>query len=62
VRDKIPKIIEGKGEKCNYTVLEKEEYIQQLRKKLKEEVNEYLYLFLDNQYEYKVNLSLFHYR
>lgn len=42
VRDKIPEIIEKNGEVPVCITLEKEEYISELNKKLKEEVTEYL--------------------
>lgn len=42
VRDKIPSIIESKGEKCEISVLEQEDYIVELKRKLIEEVDEYL--------------------
>ena len=42
VRDKIPEIIEADGKKPCCRVLEKEELLPLLRKKLSEEVNEYL--------------------
>lgn len=42
VRDKIPEIIESKGEKANTKVLNDKDFLQELNKKLMEEVNEYL--------------------
>lgn len=42
VRDKIPKIIESEGRTCKYRVLSQEEYLIELKKKLQEEVNEFL--------------------
>ena len=42
VRDKIPAIIKNSGKKVNYRVLSKEEYKDQLKLKLVEEVNEFL--------------------
>ena len=42
VRDKIPQIIESNGEKCKIRVLCDEEYLQELNKKIKEEVNKSL--------------------
>ena len=42
VRDKIPQIIESNGEKCKSRVLSDEEYLVELNKKIKEELNEYL--------------------
>lgn len=42
VRDKIPEIIESNNEICNIRVLEDEEYLFELNKKLQEEMKEYL--------------------
>jgi len=42
VRDKIPNIIEGNNETCKTRKLNDEEYLIELNKKIKEEVNEYL--------------------
>lgn len=42
VRDKIPEIINSKGKICVFQKLEKGQYSVELRKKLKEEVKEYL--------------------
>ncbi len=43
VRDNIPNIIENdNGHTCKTRILPKEEYIQSLRQKLKEELKEYL--------------------
>lgn len=42
VRDKIPEIIEKNNKRCEYTILNSEEYLDHLNKKLLEEVNEYL--------------------
>lgn len=42
VRDKIPEIIETSGERANVRILEDGEYFRELRKKLGEEVGEYL--------------------
>ncbi len=42
VRDKIPEIILKNGEKPKARILEEKEYIEELNKKLKEEVNEFL--------------------
>lgn len=42
VRDKIPEIIKANGEIPTVRILDDEEYVQELNKKLKEEVNEYL--------------------
>ena len=41
VRDKIPEIMESKGEKPNIRILSDEEYIHALERKLDEEVGEY---------------------
>ena len=40
VRDKVIDIIKGKGHKCEYRKLKKEEYHKELDKKLIEEANE----------------------
>lgn len=42
VRDKIPQIIEGNNEVCKTRTLNDEEYLLELNKKLKEELDEYL--------------------
>lgn len=42
VRDKIPEIIRKNGEKPRVKILDDENYIKELNKKLKEEVNEFL--------------------
>ena len=42
VRDKIPEIIESNNESCNTRILDNAEYLQELNKKLKEEMTEYL--------------------
>lgn len=42
VRDKIPEIIRKSGETPTIRILESEEYLQELNKKLMEEINEYL--------------------
>ena len=42
VRDKIPHIIESNNENCKTRKLNNEEYLIELNKKIKEEVNEYL--------------------
>lgn len=43
VRDKIPEIIAGDNEKiCLTRVMQDEEYLQRLNRKLQEEVNEYI--------------------
>ena len=41
VRDKIPEIIEKEGKKVNFEILDDDRYIEELNKKLQEEVNEY---------------------
>jgi len=41
VRDKIPEIMESKGEKPKFRILSDEEYICSLEQKLDEEVGEY---------------------
>ena len=43
VRDKIPEIIEGNGEKPVTRILNDEEYLKELNTKLQEEVNEYFF-------------------
>jgi len=42
VRDKIPEIIKAKGERPITRILNDEEYLVELNKKLQEEVQEYL--------------------
>ena len=43
VRDKIPKnIISMKGKKCNYKILNNDEYLKELDKKLFEEAHEFI--------------------
>lgn len=42
VRDKIPEIIRQKGRECITRIAEHQEYVEKLKKKLLEEVNEYL--------------------
>ena len=42
VRDKIPEIIEKNNESCKTRVLSDDEYLIELNKKIKEELNEYL--------------------
>jgi predicted house-cleaning noncanonical NTP pyrophosphatase (MazG superfamily) len=42
VRDKIPSIIESKGEKPITKILDAEEYIRELNRKLQEELLEFL--------------------
>ncbi|MFD1423917.1 phosphoribosyl-ATP pyrophosphohydrolase [Laceyella tengchongensis] len=43
VRDLIPQVIEQAGKKCNTRILDDQEYIVELHKKLGEEVSEYLH-------------------
>lgn len=42
VRDQIPKIIENTGRRCKVRVLDEAEYYLELKKKLVEEVDEFL--------------------
>ena len=42
VRDKIPEIIKGNNEKPNTRILNDEEYLDELNKKIQEELKEYL--------------------
>lgn len=42
VRDNIPEIIEASGKKCDIEILDDEQYLEYLNKKLMEEVKEYL--------------------
>ncbi|MCM3768267.1 nucleoside triphosphate pyrophosphohydrolase [Neobacillus niacini] len=42
VRDRIPEIIAGKGMECSTRILDKEEYISELKRKSFEELNEYM--------------------
>lgn len=42
VRDRIPEIIERKGKACSTRILDEIEYRNELRAKLREELNEYL--------------------
>lgn len=42
VRDKIPQICEGNNQVCKTRVLNDEEYLVELNKKLQEEMKEYL--------------------
>ncbi|NOU92701.1 phosphoribosyl-ATP pyrophosphohydrolase [Paenibacillus sp. LMG 31456] len=42
VRDKIPQIIESKGETCVFEILDNDNYVIELRKKLDEEIIEYM--------------------
>lgn len=41
VRDKIPEIIRRDGKECTITMLDDDEFLKELNKKLAEEVNEY---------------------
>ena len=41
VRDRIPEIIEAKGDKCEIEILENEEYLKMIDAKLDEELAEY---------------------
>tara|TARA_B110000438_G_scaffold238525_1_gene236346 strand:+ start:127 stop:438 length:312 start_codon:yes stop_codon:yes gene_type:complete len=41
IRDKIPEIIQKDGHSCNVETLSDEEFLEQLEKKLSEEVAEY---------------------
>lgn len=41
VRDEIPRIIAGNGNACRTRILDSEEYVQELRTKLREEMEEY---------------------
>jgi len=42
VRDKIPEIIKMNGESCDIQILSDEEYLNELNKKIQEELKEYL--------------------
>jgi len=42
VRDKIPEIIGKNNESCNIRILDDEEYLVELNKKLQEEMREYI--------------------
>ncbi len=42
IRDKIPGIIESKGKQCKVEVMDDEEFALYLKKKLQEEVDEFL--------------------
>ncbi|PIR38222.1 MAG: hypothetical protein COV34_01245 [Candidatus Zambryskibacteria bacterium CG10_big_fil_rev_8_21_14_0_10_42_12] len=42
VRDKIPAIIQDKGQTCTFHVAEEEEYEVKLKEKLREEIEEFL--------------------
>ncbi|MBN6886500.1 putative house-cleaning noncanonical NTP pyrophosphatase (MazG superfamily) [Cytobacillus horneckiae] len=48
VRDHIPNIIAGNGKSCEFNILEQDLFIVELKKKLKEEVAEYLAAMNDN--------------
>lgn len=41
VRDRIPQVIQSSGKECRTCILNEEEYVEELVKKLKEEVEEY---------------------
>lgn len=41
IRDKIPEIIRNDGKECEVRILDDEEYLKELNKKLGEELNEY---------------------
>jgi len=41
IRDKIPEIIEAKGLRCEYKILNDEEFLFHLEKKLEEEIEEF---------------------
>ena len=40
VRDRIPEIIKSSGKRCVYRIAEEEEYLERLKDKLREEVEE----------------------
>lgn len=42
VRDKIPDIIRSSGKDCDCIKLEEESYVSELKRKLREEVEEYI--------------------
>lgn len=42
IRDRIPEIIEANGKSCEVEVMDDDEYIEYLKKKLQEEVEEFL--------------------
>ncbi len=42
VRDKIPEIIQADNKTCTFRVMDEKEYMDSLKAKLKEEVNEYI--------------------
>ncbi|PEA55020.1 phosphoribosyl-ATP pyrophosphohydrolase [Bacillus pseudomycoides] len=42
VRDRIPKIIEKTGKTCTTRILDEKEYIEEIRKKIQEELAEYV--------------------
>ncbi|AIQ62477.1 hypothetical protein D3C81_514710 [compost metagenome] len=48
VRDKIPEIIRGSGRDCAFTTLDQESYVVELRKKLREETEEYFQTMNDS--------------
>ena len=41
IRDRIPEIIEASGKTCRVRILEEKEYLQELNRKLTEELKEY---------------------
>ena len=49
VRDKIPHIIASSGKECRTRLLDLEEYKQELRTKLQEELDEYLSAACDQE-------------
>jgi len=42
IRDRIPEIVRASGKQCVFRVLERQEYLERLDQKLREELNEYL--------------------
>ncbi|HDX9578068.1 nucleoside triphosphate pyrophosphohydrolase [Bacillus cytotoxicus] len=42
VRDRIPEIIEKTGKACRARILDEQEYIEEIRKKIQEELAEYV--------------------
>ncbi|WP_342480246.1 nucleoside triphosphate pyrophosphohydrolase [Paenibacillus sp. FSL L8-0340] len=51
IRDKIPQIIEASGKQCTVKVMEDTEYIEALKTKMQEELNEFLEASEDQQLE-----------